>query len=321
MKKYILKRIFTGFLSVVISFVITFFLVKTAPGDPIRLLTGKENPNPELVQHLTEYYGLDKPLTEQFSIYVRNLLNGDFGYSYVSNKPVREIITARLPVTLLLSTTSVLLSMILGVLVAVISSIAPGKWISRIMDGINYVLDPVPTFWLGLILMLVFASWLKWLPTSGMYNVREMYTGWRYYLDVAEHMILPLMTLVFIQAPGYYKIFRSAVEKTMAEDYISIIQATGIRRSKLFAQFVLKNSILPIITVAGLNIAFSISGVTMTEIVFSWQGMGRLLMDAIGRRDHLVLLGAYLIISICVCVFTILTDILYALVNPQVRYE
>jgi peptide/nickel transport system permease protein len=129
------------------------------------------------------------------------------------------------------------------------------------------------------------------------------------------------MTLVFIQAPGYYKIFRSAVEKTMAEDYISIIQATGIRRSKLFAQFVLKNSILPIITVAGLNIAFSISGVTMTEIVFSWQGMGRLLMDAIGRRDHLVLLGAYLIISICVCVFTILTDILYALVNPQVRYQ
>ena len=321
MKKYILKRIFTGFLSVVISFVITFFLVKTAPGDPIRLLTGKEDPNPELVQYLTEYYGLEKPLTEQFSIYVRNLMKGDFGYSYVSNKPVREIITARLPVTLLLSTTSVLLSMILGVLVAVISSIAPGKWISRIMDGINYVLDSVPTFWLGLILMLVFASWLKWLPTSGMYNVREMYTGWRYYLDVAEHMILPLMTLVFIQAPGYYKIFRSAVEKTMAEDYISIIQATGIRRSKLFAQFVLKNSILPIITVAGLNIAFSISGVTMTEIVFSWQGMGRLLMDAIGRRDHLVLLGAYLIISICVCVFTILTDILYALVNPQVRYE
>lgn len=321
MKKYILKRIFTGFLSVVISFVITFFLVKTAPGDPIRLLTGKENPNPELVEHLTEYYGLDKPLTEQFSIYVRNLLNGDFGYSYVSNKPVREIITARLPVTLLLSTTSVLLSMILGVLVAVISSIAPGKWISRIMDGINYVLDSVPTFWLGLILMLVFASWLKWLPTSGMYNVREMYTGWRYYLDVAEHMILPLMTLVFIQAPGYYKIFRSAVEKTMAEDYILILQASGIRRSKLFAQFVLKNSIMPIITVAGLNIAFSISGVTMTEIVFSWQGMGRLLMDAIGRRDHLVLLGAYLIISICVCIFTILTDILYALVNPQVRYQ
>ena len=321
MKKYILKRMFTGFLSVVISFVITFFLVKTAPGDPIRLLSGKEDPNPELVQHLTEYYGLDKPLTEQFVIYVRNLTKGDFGYSYVSNKPVRDIIVDRLPVTLLLSTTSVFLSMILGVLVAIISSIAPGKWLTRLMDGINYVLDSVPTFWLGLILMLVFASWLKWLPTSGMYNVREMYTGWRYYLDVAEHMILPLMTLVFIQAPGYYKIFRSAVEKTMAEDYILILQASGIRRSKLFAQFVLKNSIMPIITVAGLNIAFSISGVTMTEIVFSWQGMGRLLMDAIGRRDHLVLLGAYLIISICVCVFTILTDILYALVNPQVRYQ
>ena len=321
MKKYILKRILTGFLSVVISFVITFFLVKSAPGDPIRLLSGKENPNPELVEHLTEYYGLDQPLSTQFTLYIRNLLKGDFGYSYVSNKPVKDIITARLPVTLLLSTTSVLLSMLLGVLTGVLSSISSRRWISRIMDGINYVLDSVPTFWLGLILMLVFASWLKWLPTSGMYNVREMYTGWRYYLDVAEHMILPLMTLVFIQAPGYYKIFRSAVEKTMAEDYIFILQATGIRRSRLFAQFVLKNSILPIITVAGLNIAFSISGVTMTEIVFSWQGMGRLLMDAIARRDHLVLLGAYLIISVCVCVFTILTDILYALANPQVRYE
>ena len=216
MKKYILKRIFTGLLSVVISFVITFFLVKTAPGNPIRLLTGKENPNPELVQELTEYYGLDQPLSTQFVIYVRNLFQGDFGYSYVSDKPVWDIIVARLPVTLLLSTTSVLLSMLLGMLVAVISSISPGKWISRTLDGINYVLDSVPTFWLGLILMLVFASWLKWLPTSGMYNVREMYTGWRYYLDVAEHMVLPLMTLVLIQAPGYYKIFRSAVEKTMA---------------------------------------------------------------------------------------------------------
>lgn len=321
MKKYILKRIFTGLLSVAISFVITFFLVKTAPGDPIRLLTGKENPNPELVQELTEHYGLDKPITTQFVMYVRNLLKGDFGYSYVSDKPVMEIIAARMPVTLLLSTTSVLLSMILGVVVAVISSISPKKWITRLMDGINYVLDSVPTFWLGLILMLVFASWLKWLPTSGMYNVREMYTGWRYYLDVAEHMVLPVLTLVLIQAPGYYKIFRSAVEKTMSEDYILILQATGIRRGKLFTQFVLKNSILPIITVAGLSIAFSISGVTMTEIVFSWQGMGRLLMDAIGRRDHLVLLGAYLMISVCVCVFTILTDILYAVANPQVRYE
>lgn len=321
MKNYILKRIVTGLLSVVISFIITFFLVKTAPGNPIRLLTGKENPNPELVQQLTEYYGLDQPLTNQFVIYVRNLFRGDFGYSYVSDKPVWDIIVARLPVTLMLSTTSVLLSMILGMLVAIISSISRAKWLSRLLDGINYVLDSVPTFWLGLILMLVLASWLKWLPTSGMYNVREMYTGWRYYLDVAEHMVLPLLTLVLIQAPGYYKIFRSAVEKTMAEDYIRILQATGIRRGKLFTQFVLKNSILPIITVAGLNIAFSISGVTMTEIVFSWQGMGRLLMDAIGRRDHLVLLGAYLMISICVCVFTILTDILYALVNPQVRYE
>ncbi len=321
MGKYIAKRILTGIISVVISFVITFFLVKSAPGNPVRLLTGTDNPNPELVAHLTEEYGLDKPLLVQFFLYVRNLLTGDFGYSYVSDRPVLDIVGARLPATLLLSTSAVLLSVSVGVALAALTAVCRGKWVRRVLDGVNYVLDSVPTFWLGLVLMLVFASWLKVLPTSGMTDVRAQYTGMRHYLDVAEHMVLPLMTLVMIQAPAYYKIFRTAVDRTMSEDFVSVLRATGMGRRTLFSKFVLKNSLLPVITVAGMSMAFSISGVVLTEVVFSWQGMGRLIMDAIGRRDHLVLMGAYLVVSVCVCFFTILTDILYAVADPQVRLK
>lgn len=321
MKNYIFKKILTGCLSVVISFVVTFFLVKSAPGNPVRLLCGMENPNPELVAHLTEKYGLDQPLLTQFGLYVNNILHGDLGYSYVSDKPVWDIIRARILPTLLLSTGAVLLSMLIGVALATYSVSRRRRWQTHVLDTVSYVLDSIPAFWLGLILMLVFASWLKILPTSGMYDVRMQYTGVRYILDVARHMILPLLTLVMIQAPSYYKIFRTAALKNLSEDFVFSMRATGISERKLFTQFVLKNSILPVITIAGTSIAFSISGVALTEIVFSWQGMGRLIMDAIARRDYPVLLGSYLIISICVCVFTILTDILYALADPQIKFR
>lgn len=321
MKKYIFKKTLTGMLSIMVSFIITFFLIRMAPGNPIRLLTGKENPNPELVQHLTEKYGFDKPLMVQFGMHVKNLLKGDMGYSYVSDKPVWEIIKSRLWVTLSLSTGSVFLSMAVGVLLAVFSVNRRGRWPDRILLGCSYVLDSIPGFWLGLTMMLIFASGLKLLPTSGMYDVRMQYKGFALVLDVLYHMILPMTTLVMIQAPSYYKIFRTSALKTLSEDFVLLLRATGISEKKLFSQFVMKNALIPVITVLGTSIAFSISGVALTEIVFSWQGMGRLIVDSIARRDYPVLLGAYLILSICICIFTILTDIVYALVNPQIKFS
>ncbi|MEG1028384.1 MAG: ABC transporter permease, partial [Oscillospiraceae bacterium] len=167
LKKYILKKIFTGCVSIIISFIITFFLVKSAPGNPIRMLSGMENPNPELVQHLTVKYGLDKPVLVQFAVYVKNILKGDFGYSYISDKPVWDIIKARVWPTVILSTSAVILSMVIGVLIGIYSVRHNNHWQDKMLTGVSYVLDSVPGFWLGLILMLIFASGLKILPTSG----------------------------------------------------------------------------------------------------------------------------------------------------------
>ncbi|SHK08484.1 peptide/nickel transport system permease protein [Hathewaya proteolytica DSM 3090] len=319
MWKYVLKRFAIGFMTVIFSFCITFFLIRFAPGDPVRMLSGKEISNPQLVEQLTVKYGLDKSLPEQFVMYVKNMLKGDFGYSYISDKPVLEIISQRILPTILLSFTSIVISMVLGTLLGLFAAEHRGSAWDKVLCGISYVFDSIPGFWLGLICILVFASWLKLLPTSGMYNVREQYEGYRYVLDVMKYMVLPITTLVAIQTPSYFRVARTSVFQAISQDYVMAFQATGMKKKQIFRKYVLKNAILPVITMFGTSLAFSLGGVTLTETVFSWQGMGRLIIDSIMRRDYPVLMGVYLIISICICITMIITDVIYAFLDPRIR--
>lgn len=321
MRRYITKRTFSGIISVILSFCITFFMIRFAPGDPIRMLTGTENPNPGLVQELTVKYGLDKPLAIQFLSYVKNIMSGNFGYSYISDKSVITIVSQRILPTLLLSVTAVVLSVIVGCFWGIIAARKSGSLLDKILCGFAAVFDSVPGFWLGLILILIFASGLKLLPTSGMYDAREQYEGILYVLDVMKHMILPVGTLVIIQSPAYFRVFRTSALETMNEEFVTVFKASGMDNKKIFRKYIFKNSILPIVTMFGGSIAFAISGVTLTETVFSWQGMGRLIIDSIARRDYPVLMGAYLIISICICVAMILTDIVYAMIDPRIKLK
>lgn len=321
MTKYILKRMLIGIFTVIFSFCITFFLIRSAPGNPIRMLTGKEITNPELVTNLTIKYGLDKPLPTQFYIYIKNIVQGDFGYSYISDKPVISIISQRILPTVLLSVSSVIISMLIGTLLGLFAAEHKGSWWDKLLCGISYVFDSIPGFWLGLIFILVFASWLKLLPTSGMYNVREQYEGIKYVFDVILHMILPVTTLVVIQTPSYFRVARSSVLDSLSQEYVFAFKATGMKKNQIFRNYVLKNAMLPVITMFTTSLAFSIGGVTLTETVFSWQGMGRLILDSISRRDYPVLMGTYLIISISICITMILNDVIYASLDPRIRLE
>lgn len=321
MNKYISKRIFTGIITIIFSFCLTFFIIRYAPGDPIKVIAGTENPNPELIQHITIKYGLDKPIPVQFVNYIKNILKGDLGYSYISNEPVSKLIGEKIFATIILTLTASILSVLVGTFLGICAARKVGSILDRIMCGISYVFDALPGFWLGLILILIFASTLKILPTSGMYDIRAGNKGFVYVLDVVKHMILPVTTLFIIQTPIYFRISRASVLQTMSEDFILVLRATGMNERRIFNKYVLRNAIIPTITILSMTLAFMIGGVTLIEIVFAWPGMGRLVMDAIMKRDYPLLTGIYLMLSISICVVMIITDIIYALIDPRIRFE
>ncbi|MBR4420995.1 MAG: ABC transporter permease, partial [Erysipelotrichaceae bacterium] len=169
--------------------------------------------------------------------------------------------------------------------------------------------------------ILLFASILKWFPTYGMYSVRGNYTGIKKVLDVMKHMFLPVTTLVLIDIPYFFRIARSSVLQTMSEDFIMTLRATGMSERKIFNKYVMRNAIIPTITVFGITLAYMITGVAMIEIVFAWPGMGRLMLDSITRRDYPTLSAIYLMLSISVAVMTIVVDIVYAWIDPRIRIE
>ena len=319
MGRYFLKRIGLGLLTVVLSFTITFFLIRLAPGDPIQLLAGRENPNPSQIEYVKEAYGLNLPLWQQYLKYLSNLLQGDFGFSFKNKLPVLQIIQSRLRPTLLLTVTTSVVSASLGVFLGTQLVRMNSKKLERFFLGISYFIDAIPTFWLGIILILVFAGQLKLFPTSGMHDVRNRYQGFQRFLDELYHLFLPVMTIVIVQVPIYMRVTRSSILNAMNSDYVKTYRAIGMSEGFIFRRYLLKNSISPIITLFGSSLAFTIAGVALIEIIYAWPGMGRLILQAVGSRDYMLLNGVYLIISLSVIVFMVLIDLVQAFVDPRIR--
>lgn len=319
--KYVLKKTAAGLLTTALSFCLTFLLIRAAPGSPVKALSGSENPNMATAAYLTEKYGLDQPLTTQLFRYLKYAAKGDLGYSYLSRRPVAQLIGEKLGPTLLLTLTAIVFSLLIGALLGFYAACNPEKTLSRQLRQCSYLFDSLPGFWLGLILILVFASWLKLVPTAGMTDLRQDYTGFRYVLDVACHMILPVSTLVIVQAPLYFRVARSSAAKALKADYVKTLRAAGLSEGKIFYGFVLRNAAAPLVTVLSSDLAFSLAGVALVETVFAWPGMGRMLMDAALRRDYPLLTGIYLTISLSICGAMIVADVVYAALDPRIRLQ
>lgn len=321
MRRYIGKRALTGLLCIAMSLCINFFIIHAAPGDPIRLLAGTDSPSPEMVEALTEKYGLDQDLHIQFIRYVGNLLKGDMGTSIYTNEPVAKEIMDRLLPTILLALTASLTALILGTLLGIFCARHVGSKLDMAFGSVSYLFDSTPSFWLGLMLILVFASNLRILPTAGMVDLRASHTGFAYLLDVAKHLILPGLSLSLTLIPYYFRIARSSVIQVMNEDFITTLRATGAPENFIFNRYVFRNAILPTVTIFGIQLAFLITGASIVEIVFSWPGLGSFMMTAISRRDYPLLMGIYLVMSICVAVMMIVVDVLYSVLDPRISHE
>jgi peptide/nickel transport system permease protein len=321
MARYLRKRILTGILVILVSLVINFLLIHMAPGNPISLLAGKDNPSQEMIDSLTEKYGLNDPIHIQFINYIKTLMKGDLGYSIMSSEPVSKLIIEKVGPTLLLSLTGIILALIIGTSAGIYAARKRGSLFDSAMCGVSYLFDSTPGFWLGLMLILIFASTLKILPTAGMVDLRAQNEGFAKVLDILKHLVLPLTTVTLIQIPYFFRIARASVIQTMSEDYITTFRAAGMKESKIFKRYIFKNSMLPTITVFGINLAYVISGVAIIEIVFAWPGMGRLMMTAISKRDYPLLMGIYLVLSVSIAVCMIVVDVIYAVIDPRIRYD
>ncbi|EAR52670.1 putative dipeptide transport system permease protein 1 [Oceanicola granulosus HTCC2516] len=316
--RYFLFRLLQMFPIALFIVVINFALIHLAPGDVSILLAG-EGADPEYMQSIRESYGLDRPLHEQLGAYLGQILQGDLGLSFRTREPVIDIIAERIPATLLLAGTALVLASIAGVAIGAVMARRPGSALDTAVTTLSISLFSIPVFWLGLMLILLFAVTLRWLPSSGMVSIAGPREGLGFVLDVVRHMILPVTALAAVWLGQYVRLSRASVSETLAEPYVTTARAIGFPERRVMTRFALRNAMLPIVTVLGLELGLLLSGAVLTETVFSWPGLGRLIYEAILSRDTPVIMGAFLIMSFTVMLAALLTDLLYAALDPRVR--
>jgi peptide/nickel transport system permease protein len=296
-----------------------FILVHAAPGDPAQVIAGQSGSSDEkLLASLRAEYGLDKPYIIQLATYLKRVVTLDLGYSYRQQKPVLSLLSERMPATLLLTGTAFLLALFAGILLGTLAGIRAGKWSDTLLTVVSLLLYAMPVFWLGLMLVLLFSVQLNWLPAFGYVTIGVSMTPLERALDIARHLTLPGLSLAAVYLAIYARLMRSSVIEVMHQDFIKTARAKGLKQGRIIARHVLRNAILPVVTVAGMQAGALVGGAVVVETVFAWPGLGRLTYDAVLQRDYPVMLGIFLVMSVIVIVLNLVTDAIYRMIDPRV---
>jgi peptide/nickel transport system permease protein len=308
-------------LVLVLTVAMNFVLPRMMPGSPLVFLAGEDVGflTPEQRRQLYALYGLDQPQWKQFVTYVANLVRGELGYSFQRGRPIADIIAERLPWTLLLVGISLILATLIGAALGAVAAWRRGSALDLGTLGVAMFFDSVPSFWLGMILIAIFAAGLGWLPVFGVGTAGVSLAGWPLIVDRARHLVLPLTTLTLITIPGTFLIMRYSMLSVLGEHYITTARAKGISERFVLRRHAVRNALLPVATVFMLNLGFIVGGATVIETVFSYPGIGRLLYEAVLNRDYPVIQGTFFIITISVIAANIASDLLYPLIDPRVR--
>jgi len=306
---------------VVVIVVVNFLMIRLAPGDPIVYIIGDAPVPEEAVAELRRKLGLDAPLLDQLLIYLANVARGYFGYSYVSRAPVVDVIAERLPATLLLMITQYVLAIVAGIALGVVSARRQGGVLDTGVTLLSVVGYAVPVFWLGQMLMLLFATKLGLFPAQGMMSLRYDMGPIDKAIDIAHHMVLPTITLAFFNLALIARLTRSNMLQVLRLEYIVFARSKGLAERVVIYRHALRNALLPVVTIIGINIKTLITGAVLTETVFAWPGLGRLTFDAIHARDYPVLMGMFVFVGFLVVIANLVTDIAYAALDPRIRYQ
>lgn len=314
MLKTILKRILQSIPTLFVVITITFVLTRMIPGNPAATILGPQA-SPQDIAEMEVKLGLDKSKLEQYIDYMAGVLKGDFGTSYVYNRPVTSLIAERIPSTLVITLTSLLIALVLGCCIGMLSAVKQYSIFDYVFMILALVGVSMPIFWLGLMLVNLFSVQLGLLPAIGMGSMEK--GVW----DVISHMILPCFCLTTIPMATLARITRSSMLEVIHNDSVNALRARGISEKSIIWKHALKNALPPIVTVFGLQLASTFTGAILTESIFSWPGMGTMIVSAIDNRDYMLIQGTVLFMGVVFVIVNLLVDIVYMIINPRVSFE
>lgn len=318
--RFIASRLLKGVLVLFVIAVLNFFLIRLAPGDPAQVMAGEAGAaDAEYVEQLRERFGLDRPLPEQLWLYLRGYATLDLGYSVRQQQPVADLILDRLPATLLLTGTAFVISLGLGTVLGALAAARVGRWSDSAITTAALVFYATPLFWVALMSQIVFSLKLGWVPNVGFETIGGGYTGLARWLDVAHHLILPALTLGLFFTALYARMMRASMLEIAGADFVKTARAKGLAPGAITRRHVARNAILPVVTLAGLQAGQLVGGAVLTETVFAWPGIGRLMFDALVQRDYQLLLGVFFVSSAMVVLFNLLTDLAYRVADPRIE--
>ncbi|MBO1015726.1 ABC transporter permease [Achromobacter sp. SD115] len=324
MKKlaYLMRRVVQGLLVLALIAVINFLLIRAAPGDPATVMAGEAGAADEVfMAQLRERFGLDKPLPQQLANYLGHAARLDLGESYRQQRPVMSLIAERLPATLLLTMTAFVISLSAGVALGAWTSARAGTWVDSLVSTLSMLFYATPLFWLALMAVLLFSVKLEWLPGFGFETVGAGYSGLARAADIARHLALPAATLALFYMAVYARMTRTSMLEVAQMDFVKTARAKGLSPRRIQRHHILRNALLPVITLAGIQAGSMVGGTVLIETVFAWPGIGRLMFDALVQRDYNLLLGTFLITAALAVAFNIVTDLLYTLADPRIELQ
>ena len=306
MPTFLIRRLILAVPTLAGVLVVVFLLLYVAPGDPVQEMVG-ERADAETIARLRKELRLDDPLYIQFAHYAGGVVRGDLGTSYITGRPILRDIAERFPKTLLLAASAMILAAVLGITIGVISARFPGGWLDRLSLGAAYLGISFPVYWVGLLLILLFAVTLRWLPPSGYGRV--------------EYLVLPALALGSRSIAFLARVTRSSMLEVLSSDFVRTARAKGLVERAVVVRHALRNALIPVITVLGLDFGYYLTGSILTETIFSWPGLGRYVVNAISRRDLPAIQGSVLFLSVVFVAVNLLTDLAYAKADPRVAYE
>ncbi len=297
--------------------IVAFLIIHLAPGDPVLMLLPQEATQSD-IEEMRRSLGLDRPLAIQYFSWLQSVLSGDLGQSLFTSRPVIVEVLERFPNTILLTVTSIFLAIVFGMPLGILAAVKRGSSLDTGSMVASVIGWSMPNFWIGLMLIIVFGVWLKWLPTSGMY---DLMAEERTLLDLLRHLILPSFTLAVSHMAYVARFTRSSLLEVLNQDYIRTARAKGLREQFVVLRHGLRNSLIPIISVLGVTIGHLLGGAVIVEAVFAWPGLGNLMIKGIFARDFPLVQGAMLFAAVTFIFVNLVADILYAVVDPRIRYQ
>lgn len=317
---YAIRRLLQAVPVVLAILVLNFLLLHLAPGDAAQVLAGEAGAaTPEYMAQLRARFGLDQPLAVQLLLYVKQMLVLDLGFSFRHGMPVLELILARLGPTLLLMLTTFVVSVGVGVALGLLAAARAGGWRDTLISILALVAYATPLFWVGLMLIVIFSVKLGWLPTSGMETVGAFHEGWARVVDVARHLILPALSLSLFYLALYVRLMRAAVLEQSGMDYVTTARAKGLNETRITLTHVLRNAVLPVVTVAGVQAGGLLGGSVVVESVFAWPGLGLLAFQSLFARDFNLLLGIFFLSACLVVALNLVVDLVHTVLDPRIQ--